>query len=180
MNWLKKTLSELKYIFLNYFVCNIPLWIVRKFFYRLFGMKIGKGSRILMKTVVLTPQKIRIGRNTYINERCLLDGRDGIEIGDNTTIAFFTKMITGSHNIQSNEFEYVGAGITIGSHVAIFASSVVLAGAVVHDGCVFSAMSLIRKGEYKCGVWGGNPAKYIKERASNLDYEQNDWRPIFR
>ncbi len=29
---LKKIIDELIYIFLNYFVCNIPIWFIRKFF----------------------------------------------------------------------------------------------------------------------------------------------------
>ena len=70
----KNFLSEVIYIFTNYIVSNIPIWYVRRFFYRIMGMKIGANSRILMKTVVVSPWKIKIGNNSIINEYCHLDG----------------------------------------------------------------------------------------------------------
>ena len=38
---IKATAGALVYIFLNYFVTNIPCWHIRKLFYMLFGMKIA-------------------------------------------------------------------------------------------------------------------------------------------
>lgn len=69
---------NLIYIFVNYFVNYIPVWTIRKLIYRCVGMKIGKGTRINMRCVILAPWKIRIGENTMINEYTLLDGRGGL------------------------------------------------------------------------------------------------------
>ena len=173
MKIVKKLILEIEYIFLNCFVNNIPLWIVRKLLYQLLGMKIGKGSRILMHCRVYSPRKIAIGNNTMINECCYLDGRGGIIIGSNVTIATYAKLITGSHNIDDNAFGYCDSPILIEDNSAVFSASVVLGGAVLRKGCVISAMSLVRKGEYnKCGIYGGNPAKYIRDRKSNVSYQQ--------
>lgn len=65
-----------------YFLCNgiiahIPSWNVRKLFYRMLGMKIGKHSRIMMNTTVMIPWRISIGENSTITEQCFLDGRGG-------------------------------------------------------------------------------------------------------
>jgi maltose O-acetyltransferase len=65
------------YGFTNYFVAYIPCWIVRKRLYQLLGMKIGKHSRIMMRTTITIPWRIQIGENTYINEFSYLDGRGG-------------------------------------------------------------------------------------------------------
>lgn len=180
-----KIISELKeeiiYIFLNYFVCNVPFWPFRKFCYLLFGMKIGKGSRILMKVKVVSPNRISIGKRTYINEMCFLDGRSGIEIGSDVTIAIYSKLISGGHYINDENFAYHGEKIVIQDHVAIFADSILLGGAYIESGCVFSAKSLIRKGRYeKKGLYAGNPAKRIKTRDCGLNYKQDFWHPIFR
>ena len=161
---LRSILQEIKYIILNYFVCNIPIWAIRKFFYRLFGMKIGKGSRILMKTIVISPQKIEIGEYTFVNERCFLDARNGSTIGDNTTIAVYSKLLTRAHAIDSEDFEAIGDKIVIGNNVALFTASVVLGGAKIEDGCVFSALSLVRKGQYKKGGYGVENLHDILER----------------
>ena len=111
---------EIKYIFINYIVSNIPLWITRKCVYRALGMKIGKGSRILMKTKIINPERIEIGDHSYINEGCFLDGRGGITIGNNVTVAIFSKIITAGHLIDDEEFAYYEDSVYIGSHVAIF------------------------------------------------------------
>ena len=94
----------LEYILLNHFVCHIPSWSIRKFFFVLFGIKIGKHSRIGMDTTIVCPKKIKIGYNTIINEKCHLDGRGKLEIGNNTSISFGTVIITATH--QLSDFAY--------------------------------------------------------------------------
>lgn len=68
-------LGDLKYVFMNSFINRIPFWVIRKWLYILCGMSLGKGCRIAMRTVVIWPKNISIGKNTVINEECLLDGR---------------------------------------------------------------------------------------------------------
>lgn len=180
INWIIEQKNDIVFCFNNYFINCIPFWPVRRFFYCLQGMKIGKKSRILMKTHIVAPQNIIIGDNTYVNEYCLLDGRGGITIGDNVTIALHSKLITGGHDID-DDFSYKEDRIYIGNHVAIFSACVILSGALIEEGCVFSAGAIVRKGKYrKNGLYAGNPAKYIRERKSKLNYEQNFWHPIFR
>lgn len=174
-------IGELKYLLVNHIICNIPIWVIRKWLYRLCGMQIGKGSRILLKTRVYCPKRIIIGDYTIVNEYCYLDGRGGLRIGSNTTIAVYTKIISAGHNIDSNSFEYTDAPIEIGDNVAIFADSIVLGGAHINKGAVFYGRSVIPKGEYvENGVYAGNPAKYIRRRKSESDYTQNEWAPVFR
>lgn len=85
---MKNFVLDFIYIILNYVVCYIPCWHIRKLCYQLAGMKIGKGSRILMGTIIIKPWKIKIGKNSIINERCHLDARGGITIHDNVSIAY--------------------------------------------------------------------------------------------
>ncbi len=77
MGRLKVLVYDFVYIFINYFVAGIPCWSIRKMLYKLFGMKIGKGSRINMKCFVIEPWNVKIGENSIINEVCLIDGRGG-------------------------------------------------------------------------------------------------------
>lgn len=173
--------NELRYVFINYFVTYIPFWPIRRMLYILAGMKIGKGSRILQRTIVVSPNHISIGDRTYINENCFLDGRDGILIGDDVTIAIYSKLITGGHDIDDDDFSYKGLPITIDDHCAVFADSVVLGGAVLQKGCIVSAKSLVRKGCYKNNsVYGGVPARFIRKRESTCNYRQDKWHPILR
>lgn len=183
----KELLDELVFLFLNYFVCNIPIWCVRKFLYKLMGMKIGKGTRILMKTKVVCPWKIIIGDYTYINEGCFLDGRGGLIIGSNTTIAIYSKLITAYHDIDDNYFSYKKSKIKINNEVAVFADTIILPGVELGEGCVISAGSVVRRGIYDdYAVYAGNPIKYIRKRNRDLGGERigmetkDFWAPILR
>ncbi len=174
-------LDELVFIFCNYIVCNIPIWAIRKFLYQMLGMHIGHGSRLLMKVKVVHPWKISVGRYSIINEECFLDGRGGVTIGDNVTVAIYSKLITGYHNIDDDRFSYRSEGIRIEDNTVIFANSIILGGTLLKHGCVIASMSLVRKGSYKeNGFYAGVPAKYIRQRCSKSGYIQDDWMPIFR
>src|SRR5579883_2906473 len=74
-------------IYLLTIIGYIPSHFVRRFFYRLAGMKIGKGSAIHMGAVFYDPTNIRIGKDTIIGEHVVLDGRSPITIGDHVDFA---------------------------------------------------------------------------------------------
>ena len=54
MNKIKKVIYDLQYIFVNYFIAYIPFWAIRKIMYKIFGLKIGKGSRINMRCILMS------------------------------------------------------------------------------------------------------------------------------
>ena len=178
---IKEFLDSIIYFFLNYFVCNIPIWTIRKALYKMLGLKIGKGSRILMKVIVVHPWKITIGDNTYINEHCFLDGRGGLIIGSNVTIAIYSKLITGYHNIDDESFTYLEKKIIIKDNCAVFADSIVLGGAFLNRGTVLSVGSVAKAGTYvKNGVYAGNPIKLIRKRKAEEFSVPQKWKIYFR
>lgn len=58
---LRRMKYDFEYIFLNQLVRHIPFWTVRRFFYRAMGMTIGKGSRIGINTIVVSPGELPWG-----------------------------------------------------------------------------------------------------------------------
>lgn len=166
MNIAKRIAFDLVYIFLNYFVANIPAWWIRRLIYKIFGMKIGHGARIYMKCTVISPWKIRIGDNTVINEFVTLDGRGGLIIGNNCSISIYSILFTASHHINSNTFEYYKKSTSIGDGTWIGARAVIMAGSVLENGVVIGANSTTA-GNMKYeenGVYIGVPAelKFIR------------------
>ncbi len=144
-------------------------------------MKIGKKSRIMMHVRIYAPHKIIIGERTVINEWCYLDGRGGISIGNNVTVATFSKLITAAHSVDDQFFSYYSLPITLEDNVAIFSDSLILGGAMLEKGCVISAKSLVRRGTYNMlGIYAGNPAKYIRDRKCNAVYKQSSIKLLFR
>ena len=176
---MKRFLSGLRYRFLNNFVNRIPYWIIRKFFYKVFGMRIGAKSRIGIKTIVISPNHIIIGHNTIINEFCHLDGRGKLEIGNNCSISSYTKIITGSHRANSIGFDYVVNPINIKNYVWIGTGAIILDNSDLEDSCIIGAGCVFKGRSQKRGIYIGNPAHKIKER--EIDYIKDiDYRPFFK
>ena len=179
---IKSILNEVIYIFCNYIINNIPIWCIRKQLYKILGMKIGKNSRILMKTIIISPWKVIIGDRTVINEFCFIDGRGNLMIGDDVSISVYTKIITGTHISNSDTFEYIGDTVKIGNNVWIGADSIILPGTSLPDAVIIGAGSTVIKGKkyQENSIYSGVPATFIKRRNLNKNYKLDNWNPYFR
>lgn len=176
-------LIDFIYFFLNRIVAHIPIWNVRKLFYRIAGMKIGKRSRILMGCIVMSPWKIVLGNGVYINENCVVDGRGHVSIGDNTSISIGTKIFSGTHSTSSDSFEFMTRPVNISNNVWTGIDAIVLPGTELPEGMVLAAGSVAipKKEPYKAWhIYSGVPAELIGKRGTETKYEQGSWRPILR
>lgn len=171
--------ESVKYIILNHFANCIPSWTIRRFIYRFFGMKIGKGSRIMMKNTVLAPDRIQIGENSIINEYCHLDGRGGLVIGNNVSISIHSIILTASHSKSSSTFEYRTGKVQLEDNVWIGAAGIVLDSSHMRESSILSAGSVLKGECTENSVYAGNPAKYLKERGLKEKYTIK-WNPIGR
>lgn len=167
---IKSIFGAMVYLFLNYFVTNIPCWHVRKVFYLFFGMKIGTGSRMNMKVLVWDPWKIQIGKGTIINEYALLDGRGGLKIGDGTSIAMWAILYSSSHYANSDSFEYYTQPTVVGNSCWICARTIVLPGSVINDRAIIGANSVFKGEAERAGIYVGNPCQYIRKRKVTENY----------
>ncbi len=162
----------------NHILNKIPSYTVRHFFYRYaFGIKLGKGSSIHMNTRI-NRFNIKIGVDTVINRRCYLDGRGGLEIGDNVSISPEVQLITASHDVNSKTFEYVVNPISIQDYAWVGTRSMILPGVILGKGCVIAAGAVVTKNVAPYSIVAGTPAVKIGERNSVLDYHCS-WMPPF-
>lgn len=159
-----RVIYDLQYIVLNKFVNQIPCWNLRKRIYKKFGVIMGKGSRIGIGTIVLGPDKIKIGDRSIINENCLLDGRGGLVIGHDTSISSYSKILTASHRNNSPNFDYYTQKTKIGNNVWIGTAAVILNGSVLEDYVIIGAGAVMKGNAKEKFVMVGNPAKYLKKR----------------
>lgn len=170
------------YLFCNYFIAYIPSWIIRRRLYLICGMKIGKSSRIMMRTVVTIPWKIVIGDYTCINEYCYLDGRGFLKIGNNVNIAISSMIITGTHDYNSKNFEFYTEQVQIEDGVWIGARAIVLNGCTIKKNSIISAGSVL-KPRTQCNessIYMGNPAKKVRNRNLNEELSFRKWYIHFR
>jgi acetyltransferase-like isoleucine patch superfamily enzyme len=148
----------------------VPLHTVRFLVYRLLGVDIPGDSIIYWRCRFFAPSGVSIGHHSIIGNDAFLDGRFGIQIGDNVNIAAQVLIFTQEHDINSTYFAGRGSPVIIedrafiGSRVTILPSVRVGAGAVVASGAV------VTRDVEPWTVVGGVPARFIKQRPV-LDYE---------
>lgn len=171
--------ASLYSFFLNYIIACVPCFILRRFFFKLGGMKIGKKTILNMKQYILSQQRIKIGDFCHINKGTLLDGRGGLIIGNNVSISFDCKLLTGTHDPQSNFFDLIYKPIKIEDNVWLGPNVIVLPGVTIHKGAVIGAGAVVTKDIEENTINVGIPAKKMKDRKSSLEYKCEWTKPFF-
>lgn len=155
--------TELEVMLLRW-IGYIPCHIIRRFFYRISGIKIGKGSAIHMGARFYSPWGIKIGNDSIIGEQVTLDGRDKLIIGDHVDIATGVMIYNAQHDIDDPTFKAVKAPVKIEDYVFIGPRSIILQGVTIGRGAVVAAGAVVNKDVDPFAVVGGVPAKHLRER----------------
>lgn len=161
----------------------LPFHSVRKFLYRVFGMKIGAGSTLHMFARIYDPAHITIGDGTLIGERATLDGRKqlpnsqgGLTIGNHVDIASEVMVWTSEHDIHSSDMRPIEAKVTIEDYVFIGPRAIILPGVTIGRGAVVAAGAVVTKDVAPNSIVAGVPAKEIGKRKVT-DYSYRLGRP---
>lgn len=166
-NWLKAFCLE---YCVNDILPHIPFWCVRRWFLRLLGARIGKGSFIMKKNYLLNPNRLSMGVYSHINRGCTIDARGNIIIGNSVSISHGVYIMTGSHDHQ--DFHFLGKflPIVIDDYAWIGVGAIILQDVHIGKGAVVCAGAVVTKdvGDYE--IVGGTPARKIGERTHSLDY----------
>jgi virginiamycin A acetyltransferase len=114
---------------------------------------------------------IVIGEKTFINSGCVLYVGNGIHIGNNVSIAANCVLAPTNHEFadrkrlhQEQGFRPSRGGIRIEDDVWIGAQTTILDGAVLSQGVIVGAQSLVRAKLEPYGVYAGNPIMKLSER----------------
>lgn len=151
-------------VFLLHIIGFFPSHIVRRFFYRLAGVRIGDRSAIHTGTKFYNPENIVIGDGTIIGEGAVLDGRDKLVIGNNVDIATDVMIYNAQHDIESPNFSAESYPVTIDDYVFIGPRAIILPGVKIGKGAVVAAGAVVTKDVNELEIVGGIPAKVIGER----------------
>jgi acetyltransferase-like isoleucine patch superfamily enzyme len=167
--------------------------ILRKIYFKIQGMEIGKGSN-LPQIDVSWPHQVSIGENCKLekNIKFKFDGiwkkgpniliedfvfigsnvefniRKSITIESNCLIASGVKFIDHDHGFSLdkliNKQEGDEIGIIVHEDVWIGANAIILKGVKVNIGAIVAAGAVVTKSIPAYEIWGGVPAKKISVR----------------
>lgn len=165
-------LSEFRLYLCNHFICHVPIVKFRLFYYRnVMGFKISKGSYIFLGCKFDCAKGLSIGKNSVINARCRLDNRGGIDIGENVSISSDVIILTADHDMDTPDFAGRNKKVLIQDYVWIGTRAMILPGINIYKGALVAAGSIVTKNVEAFSVVGGVPARFIKNRPENLNYD---------
>lgn len=145
------------------------LFGLKRFFYRLAGVKIGSNVRICSSAKIQGNGILEIGDNTWIGSETLIISSSKITIGSDVDIAPRVYIGTGTHIIDVNSPNVAGQAISkdviIGDGCWLGVSSIVLPGVVIGKKAIIAAGAVVQATVADQTIVGGIPAKFIKSIA---------------
>lgn len=168
-------LAAAKYYIANNWIARFPNERLRNAYYRrVLGISIGSDTHLSMRlffTGYHSRCQVSIGDNCVINREIYIDGRTGVEIGNNVNVSFQVCLLSLHHDHNAPEFSAIGAPVVIKDHAWIGARATLLPGVTVGEGAVVAAGAVVTRSVPDYTVVGGVPAKVIGERNRNLTYK---------
>jgi len=150
----------------------IPSHSLRLFFYRrVFHVVSGEATSIHRHCRFYRPGGVSIGAHSVINRGVLLDGRSGLQIGDNVSISEGSQLLTLEHDPNSPSFAWRGAPVVIANRVFLGARAIVLPGITIGEGAVVAAGAVVTHDVEPYTIVGGVPARPIGQRRRDLSYQ---------
>lgn len=151
----------------------------RASFYGVSRIEIGDHVRIDDFCVISAGEGgVKIGSYVHIGVGSTLIGAGEIIVGDFVNISSRVAIYSSSDDYSGvvmtgpmvpSEFTKFDIGaVRIGRHVIVGSGSVVLPGVELADGVAVGALSLVKQSCDAFGIYGGNPARWLKARKRDL------------
>lgn len=165
---IKRHISAIKngfiWFFTNSLLSSIPSIVCRYYGLKLLGMKLEKNVRLYQGFHIRAPKNISIENGVSVGPGVLLDGRKGLTIGKNVTIAYEAIIWTLNHDYNDIHFCGKGAPVVIKDNAWICSRSIILPGITIGEGAVVASGAVVTKDVPDYTIVGGIPAKIIGQR----------------
>lgn len=151
---------------------------MRRSVYRLLGVTFDPSSIIYWGGRWFAPDRVKIGRHSIIGDHFFLDGRYGVTIGDNVSIASEVRIWTSQHDIRARDFSVIGAPVVIENWAVIGSGVTVLPGVTIGEGAVIGSGAVVAKDIPAWTTAYGVPAHPVADRPRQtytLDTSRRAW-----
>ncbi|MGG0574545.1 colanic acid biosynthesis acetyltransferase WcaF [Priestia aryabhattai] len=147
------------------FIYNPLQWSskIRVFILNLFGATVASNVIIRPRVRIRFPWNLTIGKNSWIGESVWISNKGKVVIGENCAISQGTFITTGSHDVKRT-MDVIIKEVHIKDGVWVTSKCIILQGVTLHKNAVITPGSVVVKDIPEAAIFGGNPAKFIKQR----------------
>lgn len=131
------------------------------------GVRIGRGSKVNPGIAFIgDPTLLTIGEDVFVNSDLLVGSNAPITIADGASIGPRVTLVPTTHEVGPSARragEVTAAPIVIGAGAWLGAGVTVISGVTIGAGAIVAAGAVVAADLEPNGLYGGVPAKHIKE-----------------
>lgn len=177
-NKIKQFLTVVLMSYTRYFIINvgyIPSHLIRRAIYKkVLLVDLRDKATIYYGAEIRDSFNLHIGRGSIIGDKCLLDARNSIFIGENVNFSSNVSVYTQQHDHRRSDFgcsTNVHSKVSINNRAWIGPNVIILPGVTIGEGAVVGAGAVVAKDIEPYSINVGVPAKKIGERTHNINYQ---------
>ncbi len=136
---------------------------------RAFGAKADWSAQVYGSARIWHPALLELGAEAVVGPGVVIYCMDRITLGRRAVVSQGAHLCTGTHDIDSVDFELVTRPITIGDHAWICAEAFVGPGVAVGEGAVLGARGISFSPLAPWTVYSGNPAVPRRRRYQDVN-----------
>lgn len=131
---------------------------------RLFGAKVGGGTRIRPTVDIEIPWMLALDDGATVGDHAILYSLGPVHIGARSVVSQYAHLCAGTHDHTLRDFPLLRRPVSVGCDAWIGADAFIGPGVSVGDRAVVGARSSVFKDVPADEIHAGNPAKKIKNR----------------
>jgi putative colanic acid biosynthesis acetyltransferase WcaF len=131
---------------------------------RLFGARIGDRVVIKPGVTIKYPWHLEIGNDCWVGENSWIDNLTTVQLGNNVCVSQGAYFCTGNHDWSDPNFGLMIAPIRLMNGAWAGAKCILSPGAVLGEGAVAAAGSVITGQVPDYHIYAGNPAVFLRRR----------------
>ncbi len=147
------------------FRCSYPTWYrYRVGLLRLFKANVHPTCRFRRTTRFECPWNFTAGRHCSTGDFTVIYALGPITLGERVSISQYAHLCAGSHDHTKADMPLLRPPITVGNDVWIATEAFVGPDVTIGDGAILGARAAAFKDLQPNQIYGGNPARIIRER----------------